>query len=344
MPLAVLALAAWPRISSAAPTLALQATDYPSGAVIAVVPATNSQADHYLHAVHRSSFSRLHRLDGDGWLQFATWRFRTGAKGTVRWHPTVFGYAINVFTNAKLASKALNDVVLATRPDSVAHLKGRLSVTSTVHATLAFVVFTYKYAEVETYYEYSGVAPGSISKQLRHRLSTQASHLAHLTRNFVNAPPPPTALPETATGAPSSTATLTPTAGPTSTPTLTPTPTATPTRTSTPTPTATPTPAGLQMTASMGSPTYAPGDNAVVNATVTFNGQPAAGVLIDATFAFGNQFARCETHTDASGKGSCSEQVPSSIANGKQVNVEVQATDSQGNTTATSLSFTVKTH
>jgi hypothetical protein len=338
----VLVFGVLPRISSAAPSLALQVSDYPQGARLAVVPATNLEADHYLRPVHRSSFKQLHRLDGAGWLQFATWHFQTGANRTAQSHQTVFGYAINVFASSHLASHALNDVRLSSQPYRIAKLPGRISRTSTVRATLVFMFFAYKSLEVEAYYEYSGVAPTATAKRLRHLLSTQSSHLARLSKAFLNSPPPPTALPETAT--PTAQTSPTATATPTSTPTLTPTagPTSTPTPTATPLPT--PTPAGLQLTASMGSSTYAPGDSAVVNAAVTYNGAPAQGVLIDATFTFGGEFDRCEVRTDVNGKASCSEVVPQGTPNGKQINVEVQATDSQGDTAEASTSFTVKKH
>src|SRR5438105_1439113 len=111
-----------PRVSSAAPSLALPRSEYPHKAKIAAFPATNSEADRLLGPVHRSSFERLHRLDALGWLQAAQWHFNTG-RGRARWHHlTIFGYGINVFRTKKQAEQVLRDVKLKTRPFGVSRL------------------------------------------------------------------------------------------------------------------------------------------------------------------------------------------------------------------------------
>src|SRR5579875_2804322 len=67
-----------PRATSAAISLALPPSDYPPGAKIAAFPPTNDQADRLLGPVHRTSFAKLQREDGLGWLQAAIWHFTTG--------------------------------------------------------------------------------------------------------------------------------------------------------------------------------------------------------------------------------------------------------------------------
>ena len=108
--------------SVAAGSLALPRSDYPHGARIAVIPATNAAADRYLAPVHRSNFERLHRLDGVGWLQFGTWSFHTGHGTSRETHRTIYGYGVNVFTGAGGATRALKDIKIPTAAYRVAHL------------------------------------------------------------------------------------------------------------------------------------------------------------------------------------------------------------------------------
>lgn len=337
------ALAAGPRSSSAAVQLALPRSDYPHGARIAQYPATNAEADRLLGPVHRSSFERLHREDGQGWIQAALWSFRTGRGGNVVRHATIFGYGINVFGRASQARHALVDLKVQTRTYRVAHLSALLFQTSTVHQTLVFLFFVYHTIEVETYYEYQGVAPTRLARSIRHTFSRQSSHLAHLARVLTRAiQQHPTATPTdtltpTLTPSPTSTATLTATPGPTSTPR----PTATPFPSPTPRPTATATPAGFMAQASMTQATYAPQDTAVLNVVVTENGQPVAGALVVATFYYPSRLVTCTATTDATGTATCAEVVPN-LPNGTQVFVQVQVAGPAGESAQTSTSFTVE--
>ncbi|HEX8919719.1 MAG TPA: hypothetical protein VF898_14545, partial [Chloroflexota bacterium] len=205
--LVAVVVAVLPDLSEAAPPLALKRSDYPAGATIAALPATNAQADVLLGPLHRSTFERLQRIDGVGWLQAASWKFQTGRGAATQEHRTIWGYGINVFSNARHAMAAEADRKLRTRSYRVAHLAAFLYQLGDVKQTLAVVFFTYRNVEVESYYEYYGVAPASMAKRLHHIFSRQNSHLAHETRLLVKAMQKG------------------PTAIPTNTPTITPMPT-----------------------------------------------------------------------------------------------------------------------
>lgn len=305
---------------------------------MAAIPATNAQADVFLGPVHRSSFSRLHRLDGEGWLQGAVWHFKTGKGGATWHHLTKFGYAISVFRNAKLARGALKDIKLKTRRYRVAHLPALLFQSSDVKESLVFVFFVYHSIEVEAYYEYRGVAPARLAKRLRHIFSRQSSHLAHLARllrqrrhqKVSQSPSTPTiVLPNTATPVPTATvaasqATATP--RPTIPPTATPLPTATSTR--------------FIATATTDQPSYRPNAQAVVIVHVT-NGAPVVGATILATFYFPHSIATCSASTDSNGVARCSQPVPD-LPNGATVLIDVQVQGRNGESASASTSFTVQ--
>jgi hypothetical protein len=310
-----------------------------------VYPATNAEVDTRFHRVHRSTFARLQRVDGLGWLQAAVWHFELGRGSARQSHLVTYGYAINVFPNGQQAWKAVRDVRLRVKWFRVAHIPATRYSASDAHVSLDFVFFAYGSVEVESYYEYMGAAPAKLARMLYQTYSRQDSHLAHLAR-LLNASlhAEPTATP-TDTPLPTPTATLapvsTPTAVPTTIPADTPTPTATPSPTSTPLPTATPTPAGLILQPSMGQPAYAPGDNAIVNARITNNGDPVANSHIYVTVLFPGQSETCMATTDAAGLASCSVVVPT-LARGLQVNVWIQAqTPAGGSLFNSTLSFDI---
>lgn len=261
-----------------------------------------------------------------------------------------YGYAINVFKNAQQARKAMHDVRLRVSRFRVGHIPATRFTATDAHVSLDFVFFAYGSVEVESYYEYMGAAPAKLAHMLYHTFSRQGSHLAHLVRLLntslhtqPTATPTDTPLPSpTVTLAPVSTATPVPTAVPT-VPTATPTemPTATPSPTSAPAPTATATAAGLVLQPSMGKPAYAPGDNAVINARITNNGDPVAGAHVYVTVLFPGHSATCMGTTDATGIASCSVLVPT-LANGLKIDVWVQAETPAGGTLFSSaLSFDI---
>lgn len=328
-----------PQSSSAALSLALPPTDYPQGAKIVPQPATNIEADTLLGPVHRSSFERLRRRDGQGWLQAALWHFETGSGAAVQTHQTIWGYGINVFKNHAQANRAISDVKIPTKRYRVAHLSALLYESTDVRETLVFVFFTFHNIEVENYYEYLGVAPTGLAKSLRHLFSTQSSHLARYARALRSA------MHQQPTPAPTDTPTVPPTAilTPTVTPTGTSRPTSTPrpTPTRAPTPTPTPTPTGFQAQATMTQPSYPPWSSAVVKVVVTLNGQPVAGAQVVATFYFGKSTTTCTSVTDAMGTTTCMAQVPD-IRNGTTVVVQVQVAGPNGESAMTSASFTVQ--
>lgn len=230
----LVAFAALPAPSLAV-SLGLPSSDYPRGTQIVVQPATNAQADVLFRNAHHSSFERLHRIDGVGWLQAAVWHFSTGRGAATQKHQTIFGYGINIFKTAQAASRALNDVKIVRTSYTVAHLPAQRFISSDARETLDFVFFAYRDVEIEAYYEYTGVAPKSLAKKLHHLFSKQNSHLAHLARVYSRLMHQvPTA---TATLVPSPTATPMLTA---TSPTNTPSPTPKPSATSSPTPTASP--------------------------------------------------------------------------------------------------------
>jgi hypothetical protein len=341
------------RDTSAAPSLALPGSDYPHGATVTILPATNSLVDQYLEPAHRSSFEQLHRVDGSGWLQFASWGFKTGRGGAAQTHNTIFGYGINLFHGAGQAARALSDVKLKTRPFKVARLPALFYRSSDVNETLVFVFFAYKAVEVEVYYEYNGVAPAGIASQLRRFFGRQRSHLAARARTLsrtLRATTTPTATPlptSTNTPEPASTATATetPAAAATDTPqptsTSPPAATATSTATSTPlpTPALTATPLALMITASIENGTHSPGKPAVMDAQVTSNSQPISGVSVEAIFFFPSGGESCQTTSDANGTASCSVSIPNA-PHGWRVEVDVHAFVA-GSASTTTIFFSV---
>jgi hypothetical protein len=316
---------------------------------VVAVPPSNADADQYLAPVHRSSFEQLHRLDGAGWLQFGTWQFRTGSGTSASTHQTIYGYGINVFKAAAGAQRALNDVKIPTAGYRVAHLAALRFSSIDAAQTLVFVFLRFRSVEIEAYYEYTGTAPASTASALKHLFSRQLSHLAHLARVYTQRPPatatpiPPTATP-TDTPPPTATPTSQPSATPTiaatvtSTPTVAPTSTPSPTATSTPTPTATP--IDYEVTASMERQSYNTGELAVVDAHVTFNGQPAGGIKVVANYSFPAGGRSCQAQTDSSGNASCSVRVPPGNS-GSTVVVNVEAIAPGGYTAATTTFFRV---
>jgi hypothetical protein len=336
--------------SAAAGSLALARSDYPHGARIAVVPATNAAADQYLQPVHRSSFEKLRRLDGAGWLQFGTWSFRTGTGASAESHETVYGYAVNIFATAASATRALKDVKIPTSTYRVARLPALRFTSSDATQTLVFVFFRYRTTEIEAYYQYIGAAPASTAATLHHYFSTQLSHLAHLARLYAGRPPAPTATPLPPTASPTNAPTPTETPGPSSTPTVVPSSTATslPTSTSAPasTPTVTPTstlaptstPVDLTVTASMGQQAYSSGEQAAVTADVTLNGQPVADITVEAAYGFSTGGESCRAVTNSSGKASCSVLVPNGNG-GQTVIVNVEAVAAGGYSAQATTSF-----
>jgi hypothetical protein len=347
-----LVFAATPHPSSAAFSLALTRGDYPHGSQIAGLPATNHEVDIRLGPVHRSSFDRLHRIDGDGWVQAAVWHFTTGRGATTWHHRTIFLYAISVFHNHQEATHAVADEKIRAHPSKVAHLPSLSYGVSDVHQTLVFSFFAYREVEVEAYYQYKGVAPTSLAASIRHQFSTQTSHLAHFARRLSaldHQNPTSTAIP-TMTPVPTSTPTptVTPTTEapptvtpvPTDTPTLIPTPGATSTPVPTPRPTATPAPAGLVIQAAPQSPSYLVRDSATILVHAQLNGQPAVGALVDVSFFFPGNSANCAATIDASGNASCSVIVPVEHA-GDTIQVNVQVTAVTGEIGTANTSFTI---
>lgn len=351
-----LVFAATPRSSSAAFSLALTRGDYPRGSQIAGLPATNHEVDIRLGPVHRSSFDRLHRIDGDGWLQAAVWHFTTG-QGATKWrHRTVFLYAINIFHNHQEAARAVADEKLHAHPSKVAHLPSLLYGVSDVHQTLVFAFFAYREVEVEAYYEYKGVAPTKLARSIRHQFSTQASHLARFARRLSaldhqkpTSTPAPTRTPApTQTTAPTDTpttepqATLAPTSVgvPTATPVVLPVANPTNTLVPTPRPTATPVPTGLVVQASPQNPSYLVRDNATILVHALLNGQPPVGASVDVSFFFPGNSGNCTATIDSSGNASCSIMVPVVHA-GDTIRVNVQVTAVTGETGTANTSFTI---
>jgi hypothetical protein len=345
----LVALAVTPHTTVAAVSLALAHRDYPKGVKVTALPATNHVADTYFGPVHRTSFGRLGRIDGEGWIQAGLWHFRTGRGRAVRSHRTVFGYGIHVFKGSKGAKRALGDIKLKTRAVRVAHLWTRRYRASGVKNTLVFDFFTSGPIEVEAYYEYAGVAPANLQRTLRHSFSTQNSHLVALARRYSQAlRAHPTAQP-TATSVPADTPTSIPTETPTPeviptatvAPTSTPTPTPLPRATDIPTPVPTATPAGLVVTASATQPSFAVGDLATVTVHVTLDGSPVANATASINYFFPGATTTCVAHTDATGTGSCSVPVPS-IPSGSRIPVQLDVSTPSGGTAIASTSFIVK--
>lgn len=346
-------IAVAPRAGASSLSLALPRSDYPHGTKIAVLPATNANADLLLHPVHRSTFGHLRRLDGTGWLQVAAWHFKTGKGGASRAHMATFGYGINLFHNIREARAALRDVKLKTSGTHVGKLHGWRYHASDGHRTLTFVFFVFHSVEVEYYLEYDSVAPIRLVRQLGHTLGRQGSHLAHVARGFQSLVQqrPPTA---TATRTPTATVTVTPSMTPapaptatatpvpaTAAPTLTHAPTPSPTLTLTPTstPTATPVP-GYSAQATMSRPTYAPHDVATVTVRVANSGQPVADAQVSVGFFFPDHLMSCAATTNAAGIAFCSIVVPDEPS-GTQVQVQVEAKGPGNQSATTSTSFVV---
>ncbi|HZU11920.1 MAG TPA: hypothetical protein VFB58_03700 [Chloroflexota bacterium] len=328
--------AAIPEQSSAALSLALPRADYPHHTHIVVLPATNAEADHYFGPVHHTSFQRLHRVDGSGWIQAGLWQYTTGRGENLQIHHTVFAYGIHVFRSHAAARRALHDVRLRTHGTRVTHLYARAYVMSAAQETLVFLFFTYHDVLVESYLEYDGAAPASVSSLLMRDFHRQSSALAHLARRLHRAIHQPAPTP-TATILPSPTATAT---SPLPTATTVPAPTATPIpATVIPTPTATATAAGPTLTASPQEPSVTPGSTETV--TAVLSGPNAGGVTITMAFAIVGHPAVCTTSTDPSGHASCTVLVPSSIPPGTTVSVQVAATLPDGSSLQTETSFTV---
>jgi len=360
---ASLVVIAAPRSSSAALSLALAHSDYPRGARITTLPATDRQADLYFGPVHRSSFEQLHRIDGAGWIQAAVWRFKTGRGGAGANHRVVFAYGINLFRTHRQAQQAVHDVKIKTAHSRVAHLYARRFESSDAHQTLIFLFFVYHEVEVEVYLDYRGTAPAAIERPLLHDLSKQASHLVSLARKESRAvhatptptstavpSPPPTATPTatvTATPMPTATALPTGTSAPTvtalpatATPTTTPLPTIPPTVTATPAPTLIPTSTGLVVTAMPSAASFAPGTLATVQVHAAVNQQPVVGASVDITFFFSGQAVSCLAQTDATGNATCDVMVPREPG-ASQVEVQVLVTDRNQNSALISLTITI---
>jgi hypothetical protein len=256
----------------------------------------------------------------------------------------VFAYGIHVFRGMRGAGRALNDVKLHTRAYHFAHIWTRRYSVSDANGTLVFDFFRIGPVEVESYFEYPGVAPQPLQERLRHTFSTQSSHLVALTRRYSTAlrqhPATPTSTP-TATATDTATPTATSTATATQLPTSTATPSPTPRPTNTPTATLTPTPAGLVITAAPTAPSFAVGQLATVSVHVTFDGAPVADARVSVTMLFPGHNGTCVAHTDIAGTASCSVSVPNEPS-GTRVPVQVEATTPQGDSGLTSTSFTIK--
>lgn len=339
-----LAFAVTPRTSSAAFSLALARGDYPRGSQITGLPATNHEVTVRLGPLHRSSFDRLHRVDGDGWLQAAVWHFTTG-RGATRWrHRTIFLYAINVFHNGKQAQGAVADEKIGAHAARIGHLPCRWYQVSDVHGTLVVALFSYADVEVEAYYEYKGVAPAATAASIRHDFGTQTSHLAafarrlHALNHRKPTPTPRPVLQSTATPVPADTATPTPSASPIPAASDTPTaPVATPTATST----ATPAPPQLVIRATPANPSYAAGQTATILVNATLDGHPAVNALVNVSFFFPGNTAACAATVDESGNASCAVRVPI-VAPGTIVQVNVRVSTTTGVQATADTSFTIR--
>lgn len=331
-----------PSRSQAAIVLALPHSEYPRGTRVAVLPATNVNADRYLRPVHRTPFMRLRRIDAAGWLQFGSWKFQTRAGGATTDHAVTFGYGINLFRRPDAAHRALADVKLKTAPSRIAHVPSRRYRAVTAQGTLVFIFFAYRTVEVEAYYEYAGVAPAAMAKRLRHVLLRQEAHLVALAKRLSRVRRPAATL--VPTGSP--TATPSPTAvraTPIDTPTVPPSPTATPAPTVPPsaTPTATALSVQLAVTAAPARPAYAPGEVAVIEILVTADGRPLAGAAVNAVVMFYQQSTSCSTVTGPGGTASCAVTVPATTPEGT-ARVTVNASWTRGAPASTSTTFEVK--
>lgn len=304
-----------------------------------VLPSTDKAADHYFGPVHRTSFERLHRLDGDGWLQAGLWSFTTGRGGATRHHATVFAYGIHVFKGKKGAKRALADVKLKTHAYRVSRLYARIYRASDAHQSLVFLFFTYKEILVESYYEYHGTAPASIAHSLRSTFDRQARDLAvrvkALHRNIHQAPPPTSTLVPTATSSPTVT--------PVPTEVVTATATTVPTATQTVIPTAVPSPtsAPLVLTAGTDSATYATGSPMTIHVSVSEGGQPLSGASVNVSIAFPGNPGICSLTTDQNGQASCTVTVPASTPAGTHVQIAVWTQAPDGKTAQSTVTVTI---
>jgi hypothetical protein len=220
-----------------------------------------------------------------------------------------------------------------------------------------FAFFAFREVEVEAYYEYKGVAPTNLAASIRHKFSTQTSHLASYARRLsaLNHQKPTSTLRLTSTALPTSTATPipTPTTVPTSTAaaTLVPVPTSTATavptaiETSTPVPTPTqtmtPAPTGLVVQAAPQNPTYSVRDSATILVHALLNGKPPAGASVNVSFFFPGNSANCAGTVDANGNASCSVAVPFENP-GTLIQVNVQVVATTGEVATTNTSFTIR--
>jgi hypothetical protein len=74
------------RTRAASGSWELAATVYPSHTQIKNLPATNANADRFFGRFRKNFYGELNRLDGQGWLQFATLTRTSGrAKHTLMW-------------------------------------------------------------------------------------------------------------------------------------------------------------------------------------------------------------------------------------------------------------------
>lgn len=330
-------IAVAPQASSAAVALALPRAEYPNGAKIVAVPATNANADRYLHPAHRSSFDALHRIDGAGWLQFGSWHFVTGVKSGRVNHSVRFGYGINLFPQVAEAWRALHDVKLKTVASHDVHISTRRYLSVTANGTLIFIFFVYAHVEVEAYYEFNGAAPRAVSHRLRHVFLRQEARLIALAKHLSRTPKP------TATPVPTATETPVPSPTATSVPTATLPATGTPTAVPTDTPTATIVPVNLNVTAVPAQGIYAPGERAVIDVHVANNGVPLANASVNGLFQFYEQSGTCAAVTNLNGDAVCSVIVPVTEPVGT-VRVVVEASGTRGAPVDTTTTFQVGTH
>jgi hypothetical protein len=90
----------------------------------------------------------------------------------------------------------------------------------------------------------------------------------------------------------------------------------------------------------MSRATYSPGDQAVVNARVSYSGQQEMGAPVAVSFFFPDRILSCPITTDQSGMGSCSIAVPN-YPDGTKVQVSAQAVGPNKETAIASTSFTI---
>jgi hypothetical protein len=98
----------------------------------------------------------------------------------------------------------------------------------------------------------------------------------------------------------------------------------------------------LTLQAQTTSPTYSPGDQAVVNAHLTKGGQPVAGATVTMTFYLPQGPVICSVMTDANGNVTCSVGIQGNTPNGTRVDVIIGAQGSNNDSATLELSFTVR--